>query len=150
VDQPFAAGDWTPLPRPADLASDCIRVVRAEASPESAGPESAGPGSAGSGSADPGPASPLSADGVDPAPEVVARDGARVHVRVLHRAPAARAVALQASGWWRPDPVDACDLQPVGEDWWSGTFVVPADWCATIGFVEHEGAGDPPWWTDGL
>lgn len=71
-------------------------------------------------------------------------------VRFRHRAPAARAVALQASGWWRPDPGDGCDLVPTLDGWWEGTFEVPADWRASYGFVVHEGPGDPPWRRAGL
>ena len=83
-------------------------------------------------------------------PEVLDRSSTTALVRFRHRAPSARAVALQASGWWRPDPVDACDLRPTGEGWWEGVFEVPSDWRASYGFVEHHEAGDPPWWSSGL
>lgn len=83
-------------------------------------------------------------------PEVIARSDSSALVRFHHRAPVARAVALQANGWWRPDPVDACDLRPTGEGWWEGTFEVPLDWRASYGFVEHHAPGDPPWWSTGL
>lgn len=71
-------------------------------------------------------------------------------LRADHHAPAASAVALQANGWWHPEPAHACDLLPRGEGWFTGIFEVPADWCATSSLVEHEGPGDPPWWTGGL
>lgn len=83
-------------------------------------------------------------------PEVFARSGTSALVRFRHRAPSVRAVALQVNGWWRPDPVDACDLRPRGEGWWEGVVEVPSDWRASYGFVEHRGEGDPPWWSSGL
>ncbi|MFC0674751.1 alpha/beta hydrolase [Brachybacterium hainanense] len=125
----FPAALWEPLPRPADRGAP-LRIPRAAAAPEvlpagarlREGPQVLGP---------------ASAEGM-------------LLVRFRHRAPEARAVALQASGWWRVDPVDACDLQAAGSSWWEGTFVVPAQWRATYAFLEHLGPGDPPWWKEGL
>lgn len=64
--------------------------------------------------------------------------------------PRPRAVALHASGWWRPQPADALDLVPAGDGWWEIVLEAPADWRASYGFVEHDGPGDPPWWKAGL
>lgn len=83
-------------------------------------------------------------------PQILSRDGDRALVRFRHRAPAASAVALHASGWWWPDPVEACDLRPTGDGWWEGTFEVPADWRVSYGFALHHGEGEPPWWRTGL
>ncbi|MGP5673326.1 alpha/beta hydrolase [Brachybacterium alimentarium] len=83
-------------------------------------------------------------------PRVISRDGDTALVHFRHAAHAATAVALQANGWWRPEPREACDLRPTGNGWWEGTFEVPADWRATYGYVEHEEDGDPPWWESGL
>lgn len=74
----------------------------------------------------------------------------RARVSFRHHAPQARVVALQANGWWQPDPPRACDLEPVGDGWFTGSFAVPADWCCSYGFLEHEGRDDPPWWSHGL
>ncbi|MGO1769870.1 MAG: alpha/beta hydrolase [Microbacterium sp.] len=82
--------------------------------------------------------------------QVEERGAAEARVRFWHHAPLARAVALAASGWGRPDPPDACDLVAAGDGWWTGAFRVPSDWQATYAMVEHDGAGDPPWWEDGL
>lgn len=84
-------------------------------------------------------------------PEVLAGGpGDRRRVRFSHRCEEARAVALQANGWWTPEPADACDLRPVGDGWFTGVFEVPADWRATYAFAEHRGQDDPPWWQGGL
>lgn len=81
----------------------------------------------------------------------ITRDGTGgAVVRLRHHAPAARAVALLANGWWRPEPRDACDLEPIGDGWWEASFAVPDTWRATYGFLEHHGEGDPPWWEHGL
>lgn len=76
-------------------------------------------------------------------------DGAAI-VRFWHRAPAARAVALAASGWRWPDPPDACDLQPAGGGWWTAAFRVPDDWQSGYEIVEHRGELPPPWHRHGL
>lgn len=76
--------------------------------------------------------------------------GDRRRVRFSHRCAEARAVALQANGWWTPEPADACDLRPVGDGWFTGVFEAPADWRATYAFAEHRGQDDPPWWQGGL
>ena len=99
-----------------------------------------------------------SADGPPPGPgpafgegpRVISRGGDTALVHFRHAARAATAVALQANGWWRPEPREACDLRPTGNGWWEDTFQVPADWRATYGYVEHEEDGDPPWWESGL
>lgn len=83
-------------------------------------------------------------------PRVLSRDGDTALVHFRHAARSARAVALQANGWWRPEPREACDLLPTGDGWWEGTFEVPADWRATYGYVEHLEDGEPPWWEAGL
>lgn len=95
----------------------------------------------------PGTPQPVAVDRVGPG-EAAPPD--RTLVRFTHHAPHARAVALQANGWWNPDPPRACDLDPVGDGWFTGTFAVPHDWCCSYGFLEHDGPGDPPWWTRGL
>ena len=84
------------------------------------------------------------------APEVLSRSADGVLLRLRHRAPRARAVALHASGWWRPQPADALDLVPAGDGWWEIVLEAPEDWRASYGFVEHDGPGDPPWWDAGL
>lgn len=71
-------------------------------------------------------------------------------VRFRHRAPNARAVALQASGWWHPVPETGCDLQRSSDGWWEGVFEVPYDWRASYGFLEHDGTDDPPWRDRGM
>lgn len=74
----------------------------------------------------------------------------RAAVRFWHRAPTAGAVALAASGWWLPTPVDACDLRRVAGGWWTLAVDVPDDWQVSYRFVEHRGGGDPRWWEHGL
>ena len=114
---------WEPLPRPTD-AEASVPVHRVDGVPA---PDRSRAG-----------------------PEVLSRTGATALVRFRHHAPSASAVALHASGWWRPEPADACDLRPTGGGWWEGTFEVPSDWRASYGFAVHDGPGDPPWWEAGL
>lgn len=71
-------------------------------------------------------------------------------MRFWHRAPTARAVAVAVSGWFRPVPSDACDLESAGDGWWTASFRVPDDWQAAYWMVEHQGDGAPPWHADGL
>lgn len=120
----FSPSRWEPLPRPAG-AETTVPVDRRDARLDLGAAPALGP-------------------------QVLSRGGDTAIVRFRHRAPQARAVALQASGWWRPDPHDECDLVPTVDGWWEGTFEVPADWRASYGFAVHEGPGDPPWWEDGL
>ena len=122
VDPLFPADHWRPLPRRGEV-EEAVPIVRRD---EAAGAP-AGPG-----------------------PQILSRDGDSALVRFRHRDPSASAVALHASGWWRPEPVTACDLRPTGRGWWEGTFEVPADWRASYGFAIHRGEGDPPWWSTGL
>ncbi|RMI43431.1 alpha/beta hydrolase-fold protein [Streptomyces triticirhizae] len=126
--------DWQPLPRPAGPPRPV--VVARVADPEAAR---------------------LNGDAIARrvaragGPEVVRRTAATAEVRFWHHAPEATAVALSASGWWRPQAPDRCDLARVGATgWWTATFRVPADWQATYRFVEHRGATPPPWWKRGL
>ena len=86
----------------------------------------------------------------EPGPQILSREGDHALVRFRHRVPAASAVALQANGWWRPEPVEACDLRPTGDGWWEGTFEVPADWRVSYGFAVHHDENAPPWWDTGL
>ena len=118
----FPAASWPPLPRPGGK-EDSLAIVRVE---------------------EPSDKPPL------PGPQVLARDGERAWVRLRFFEPTATEVALQANGWWRPAPVDACDLRPTGDGWWEAIFEVPADWRASYGFAIHRGQDGPPWWSTGL
>ncbi|WP_227487952.1 alpha/beta hydrolase [Brachybacterium subflavum] len=122
---------WEPLPRPTDAPVQRVRVMRAEHEQHRA---ASAPGGA--------------------AVEVLAREDDRAIVRLQHRAPGARAVAVQINGWWHPDPPDGLDLVAQGDGWFTGALSVPGDLCATIAFLEHHGDGgapaDPPWWSEGL
>lgn len=125
MDDPlFPTTYWRPLPRPGG-PEHTVPVTRREVQREAGSGPPCGP-------------------------EVLSRHGAEALVRFRHHAPHASAVALQANGWWRPVPADACDLHEVGEGWWEGTFVVPATWRASYAFAVHEGPGQPPWWREGL
>jgi enterochelin esterase-like enzyme len=119
---PFPPAQWQPLPRREGTAPR-TRIVRRDEVEGGRGEEG---------------------------PRVLRAEGDSALVRFRHHAPAARAVALQAGGWWHPEPRDGCDLRPTGDGWWEGIFAVPADWRATYGYVEHEGEGEPPWWESGL
>lgn len=126
--------DWQPLPRPAGPPRPV--VVTPVPDPEAARLDAA---------------AIARRVAVAGGPEVLGRTATTATVRFWHRAPEASAVALSASGWWRPQAPDRCDLRPVGATgWWSATFRVPADWQATYRFVEHRGAPPPPWWERGL
>ncbi len=84
---------------------------------------------------------PASGHGWDGAPvwTEFSRSDGRVGVVVRHRAPEATAVSVAVSGWFRPDPPAACDLEPVGHGWWAAAFTVPGDWQASYSFLEHRG-----------
>ncbi|WP_084502583.1 alpha/beta hydrolase-fold protein [Microbacterium indicum] len=75
--------------------------------------------------------------------------GGEATVRFWHRSDAA-AVAVSASGWRWPDPVDACDLEPAGDGWWTAAFRVPGDWQTRFEILEHRGQGAPAWHMYGL
>lgn len=130
----FPAEHWTPRERPRD-SEQVVHLTRRDDSP-----------------------APVSASVSGGASTFVRRSGPLIWttddgltlVRFRHHASAARAVALQANGWWRPEPRDACDLRPAGDGWWEGIFEVPGDWRASYGFCEHHGEGQPPWWDSGL
>lgn len=139
----FPSAAWQPLPR-AEGREVPVSIVRRDGA--AAAPTSTST-STGSGAARPGDRpSLIGGEG----PQVLVRDGDTALVRFRHAARTARAVALQANGWWRPEPREACDLLPTGDGWWEGTFEVPSDWRATYGYVEHLDDGDPPWWEAGL
>lgn len=125
----FSAARWQPLPRPHARAQR-IPIRRLDSARDD-----------------------NSAAGLAPVPggtAVLSRGEEWAVVRFRHHAPSAWAVALQANGWWHPDPPESCDLRPTAGGWWEGTFEVPADWRVTYGFVEHHGPGEPPWWAEGL
>ena len=140
-DPVFPAARWRPRPRPGDPAPPGRIVRRAAAATGGTDGAAGGTGSAGGTGR-----SSIGGEG----PRVLSCDGDTALVRFRHAARSASAVALQANGWWRPEPRDACDLRPTGDGWWEGTFEVPSDWRATYGYVEHSGDGEPPWWEAGL
>jgi enterochelin esterase-like enzyme len=130
---PFEGEQWTPLPRRPGVPPQRVRVERADDHPATRSPVPDDSGSARDGTID-----------------VLAHDADGALIRLRHRAPAARAVAAQINGWWHPDPPDGLDLAPEEGGWFGGVIRVPADLCASITFLEHEGSGDPPWWSEGL
>lgn len=141
----FSPAAWQPLPRAEgrELPVSIVRRDDVASAPTGAGTE---PGTGTRTARAEEHPSPSGGEG----PRVLSRDGDTALVRFRHAARSARAVALQANGWWRPEPREACDLLPVGDGWWEGTFEVPSDWRATYGYVEHLEDGEPPWWEAGL
>jgi enterochelin esterase-like enzyme len=144
---------WEPLPRPTGAeAPTPVHRVDEDRAPEGSGAEGEviSRPDTGDEPVSRSEAGPEAVSRPGAGPEVLSRSGATALVRFRHHAPSASAVALHASGWWRPEPVDACDLRPTGEGWWEGIFEVPSDWRASYGFAVHDGPGDPPWWQAGL
>jgi enterochelin esterase-like enzyme len=83
--------------------------------------------------------------------DVVAEHPGWRWVRFMHRAPTATAVALCASGWWHPEPMDGLDLCRLrGTGWWVLEVASPRQWCVGYRFTEYAGDGAPPWWDTGL
>ena len=108
-DPVFPAARWRPLPRPGDPEPP-VRIVRRDDEANGGTDGAAG----GTGSAGGTGRSSIGGEG----PRVLSCDGDTALVRFRHAARSASAVALQANGWWRPEPRDACDLRPTGDGWW--------------------------------